>query len=58
MPNVVAKKSVMDQLLEMQENLESALADVNAALAFVATNPQAANALLKLVLQRGIGKNR
>ncbi len=54
MPNVVAKKPVRQHLQEIKRELEDQLAEVNAALAFVETNPSAADALIGVALKRGI----
>lgn len=56
MPNVVAKKNLRQRLLDIKADLEAMLVEVNAALAFVDTNPQGADALIKLVLRKGLGR--
>ena len=58
MPNVVAKKPIRQHLIEVKEELEEQLAQVNAALAFVESNPSGAEALIGVALRRGLRGKR
>jgi len=58
MPNVVAKKPIRQHLLKIKEELEEQLAEVDAALVFVESNPNGAEALIGVALRRGLRGKR
>lgn len=53
-PTVVPKQAVANQLQKLKQELEAQLAEVNAAIAFVQSNQDGAESLIRVVLKRGI----